>query len=116
MPFLHGVEVIEIDAGPRPIRTVRSAVIGLVGTAPDADPELFPLHMPVLIAGRRTEAAGLGTTGTLPAAIDDIFDQTGALMVVVRVPEPEAGVLASGIDDLRQAAAIWQHNALSWHH
>jgi len=34
--FLHGVEVIEIDDGPRPIQTVRSAVIGLVGTAPDA--------------------------------------------------------------------------------
>ena len=28
--FLHGVEVIEIDNGPRPIRTVRSGVIGLI--------------------------------------------------------------------------------------
>lgn len=34
--FLHGVEVLEIDAGPRPVRTVRSGVIGIVGTAPDA--------------------------------------------------------------------------------
>jgi phage tail sheath protein FI len=25
--FLHGVEVVEIDSGPRPIRTVRSSVI-----------------------------------------------------------------------------------------
>lgn len=40
--FLHGVEVIEIDTGPRPIRTVRSSVIGVVGTAPGADPEAFP--------------------------------------------------------------------------
>lgn len=34
--FLHGVEVLEIDAGPRPIQTVRSSVIGIVGTAPDS--------------------------------------------------------------------------------
>ncbi|EJS1626716.1 phage tail protein, partial [Vibrio cholerae] len=32
--FLHGAEVIEIDDGSRPIQTVKSAVIGLVGTAP----------------------------------------------------------------------------------
>lgn len=87
MPFLHGVEVIEIDAGPRPIKTVRSSVIGLVGTAPGADAARFPLNTPVLIAGKRTEAAGLGNTGTLAAAVDDIFDQAGALIVVVRVEE-----------------------------
>ena len=85
--FLHGVEVVEIDSGPRPIRTVRSSVIGLIGTAPEADEEQFPYHMPVLIAGSRKEAAGLGSEGTLPAAIDDIFDQTGAMIVVIRVPD-----------------------------
>ncbi|WP_429885381.1 phage tail sheath C-terminal domain-containing protein [Geoalkalibacter halelectricus] len=95
--FLHGVEVVEIDNGPRPIQTVRSSVIGLIGTAPDADPEKFPLNTPVLIAGSRKEAAALDTTGdgagTLPDAIDGIFDQAGAVVVVVRVEEggsPEA--------------------------
>ena len=83
--YLHGIEIIELDNGRRPIRTVKSGVIGLVGTAPDADSILFPLDTPVLIAGRRTEAAGLGTTGTLPGAIDGIFDQVGAMVVVVRV-------------------------------
>ena len=39
--FLHGVEVIEIDTGPRQIQTAKSSVIGLVGTAPDADAEAF---------------------------------------------------------------------------
>ena len=38
--FLHGVEVVEVDAGPRPIATVRSAVIGIVGTAPDSADEV----------------------------------------------------------------------------
>jgi len=85
--FLHGVEVVEIDNGPRPIRTVRSSVIGLVGTAPDADETQFPLHTPVLIAGSRLEAARLGRSGTLPMAIDGIFDQAGAMVVVIRVPQ-----------------------------
>jgi hypothetical protein len=87
--FLHGVEVLEIDSGPRPIRTVRSGVIGIVGTAPDADPLVFPLNTPVLIAGSRGEAAKLDTVGdglgTLPGALDGIFDQIGAVVIVVRV-------------------------------
>lgn len=200
--FLHGVEVIEIDTGPRPIQTVRSSVIGIVGTAPGAQAEVkatlltgvvgtnnaltftaklagvagnaitvnlraptgnnvplaitvtgraidvtlatgaggtvittatqltsaiagnvaanalvgvtntgastgagivaattgaqflaggideaFPLNTPVLIAGSRAEAAKLGTTGTLPDALDTIFDQAGAVVVVIRVAE-----------------------------
>jgi len=89
--FLHGVEVVQIDTGTRPIRTVRSAVIGLVGTAPLADADKFPLNTPVLIAGKRADAAGLGATGTLAPAIDDIFDQSGAVVVVIRVAE--------GVDD-----------------
>lgn len=91
--FLHGVEVVEIDDGPRPIRTVRSSVIGIVGTAPDADPAVFPLNTPVLIAGSRQQAAALdisetGTAmGTLPNAVDLILDQIGAAIVVIRVDE-----------------------------
>ncbi|HGS4917056.1 TPA: phage tail sheath C-terminal domain-containing protein [Vibrio cholerae] len=194
--FLHGVEVIEIDDGSRPIQTVKSAVIGLVGTAPlsaaataasliigtailndglkltavktgtegnaisvevlaptaasselavtvtnnkisiqlasdesgaltttatelasalMADPaakalvtavalgdgsgdvapvsraylsggenEPFPLKKPVAVAGSRKLVEKLGKEGTLPAAFDDIFDQTGALVIAVR--------------------------------
>ncbi|WP_459782347.1 phage tail sheath protein, partial [Photobacterium sp. R1] len=47
--------------------------------------EPFPLNIPVAVAGSRKRAKGLGEGGTLPAAIDDIFDQTGALVIVVRV-------------------------------
>ncbi|MGF7157618.1 phage tail sheath protein FI [Bartonella heixiaziensis] len=45
--FLHGVEVVEVDDGTRPLRAVQSAVIGIVGTAPDADDRAFPLNTPV---------------------------------------------------------------------
>ena len=102
--LLHGIEVIEITDGVRPIRTVKSSIIGLVGTAPEANATKFPLNTPVLIAGRRTEAAGLGKTGTLPWSIDGIFDQAGAQVVVIRVAEgaDEAATksnIIGGIDD-----------------
>ena len=84
--FLHGVEVLQIDTGARPIQTVRSSVIGLIGTAPDADAEKFPLNTPVLIA-RRSEMAGLGEAGTLLSALDLIYDQAGAVVVVIRVEQ-----------------------------
>lgn len=32
--FLHGIEVVQIDDGIRPIQTVKSSIIGFVGTAP----------------------------------------------------------------------------------
>lgn len=82
--FLHGVEVIQDSSGVRPITTVRSSVIGLVGTAPAADETAWPLNTPILVASRR-DFAQLGTTGTLPTALDQIYDQAGAVVVVVRV-------------------------------
>lgn len=103
--FLHGVEVVEIDNGPRPIRTVKSSIIGIVGTAPDADPLTYPLNTPVLIAGSRVQAGKLDLTGdgkgTLPAALDGIFDQIGAMVVVIRVEEGEGETA-----DARTAATL----------
>lgn len=84
--FLHGVEVLQIDTGARPIQTVRSSVIGLIGTAPDANAQAFPLNTPVLVT-RRSEMVGLGEAGTLQSALDLIYDQAGAVVVVVRVAQ-----------------------------
>jgi phage tail sheath protein FI len=58
-----------------------------VGTAPNADAGAFPLNKPVLIAGSSAEAAKLGAAGTLPKALDGIFDQAGAMVVVIRIDE-----------------------------
>ncbi|MBY0559874.1 phage tail sheath C-terminal domain-containing protein [Hyphomicrobium sp.] len=83
--YLHGIDIVEIDDGIRPIQTATSSIIGLIGTAPDADEDVFPLNEPVLIIGDRTKAALLGATGTLPAAMRDILSVFGAPVVLVRV-------------------------------
>ena len=90
--FLHGVEVVDINDGARPIQTAATSVIGIVGTAPRADDAAFPLNTPVLIANSLALTARLtalpgGANGTLPDALDSIFDQAGASVVVVRVAE-----------------------------
>ena len=84
--FLHGIETLQIDDGIRSIPTARSSLIGLVGTAPDADADAFPINTPVLVAGPHA-AAGLGTTGTLKDAYLDVYSQQVNLAVVVRVEE-----------------------------
>ncbi|WP_265040581.1 phage tail sheath subtilisin-like domain-containing protein [Wolbachia endosymbiont (group A) of Ectemnius continuus] len=87
--FLHGVNVIEVTSGARTVRTAKSSVIGVIGTAPEANGEKFPLNKPVLIAGSLKEAAKLGKSGTLPSAVNGIFSQVGATVVVIRVEEGE---------------------------
>jgi uncharacterized protein len=101
--FLHGVEVLQIDTGARPIQTIRSSVIGLIGTAPEADSDLWPLNTPVMVT-RRGEMLGLGNEGTLFKALDLIYDQAGAVVVVIRVEEGETEAetitnIVGGIDE-----------------
>ncbi|WP_264336577.1 phage tail sheath subtilisin-like domain-containing protein [Wolbachia endosymbiont (group B) of Chorthippus brunneus] len=87
--FLHGVNVIEVTSGARAVRTAKSSVIGVIGTAPEADEQKFPLNKPVLVAGSLKEAAKLGRSGTLFSAVNGIFSQIGATVVVIRVEESE---------------------------
>ncbi|WP_425384980.1 phage tail sheath subtilisin-like domain-containing protein [Wolbachia endosymbiont (group A) of Sturmia bella] len=87
--FLHGVNVIEVTSGTRSVHTAKSSVIGVIGTAPEADEQKFPLNKPVLIAGSLKEAAKLGKSGSLPSAINGILSQIGATVVVIRVEESE---------------------------
>jgi phage tail sheath protein FI len=112
--FLHGVEVLDIDSGSRPIQTVKSSVIGIVGTAPDADASAFPLNVPTLIAGSRLEASKLDMVGngagTLPKALDAILDQIGAVVIVIRVEEgsTDAETLANVIGGVNASTGQYE--------
>ena len=88
--FLHGAEVIELNDGARPIKTVKSSVIGLIGTAPQG-----PVNTPTLILGSRAKAVEIFGANddankdyTIPKALDGIFDQAGAMVVVINVADP----------------------------
>jgi len=87
--YHHGVRVVEINEGTRPIRTVSTAIVGMVCTADDADPTAFPLNTPVLITSVQSAIAKAGKTGTLAASLQAIADQTQPVTVVVRVAAGE---------------------------
>ncbi|WP_148716682.1 phage tail sheath protein [Chitinolyticbacter meiyuanensis] len=85
--FHHGVRVIEINEGVRTIRTISTAIIGLVVIATDADAAAFPLNTPVLITNVRQAIGNAGTQGTLAKSLEAIADQASPFIVVVRVAE-----------------------------
>lgn len=87
--YHHGVRVHELNEGTRPIRTVSTAVIGLVATAEDADAEALPLNTPVLATDIKTALDKAGTKGTLARSLQAIADQTNAVTVIVRVDTKE---------------------------
>ena len=83
--YHHGVRVIEINTGTRPIRTVSTAVIGVVCTSTDADADTFPVNKPVLLTNVRGAIAKAGLLGTLSKTLQAIVDQCDPLVIVVRV-------------------------------
>lgn len=85
--YHHGVRVIEINEGTRPIRTIATAVAGIVCTASDADATAFPLDTPVLLTNPQQALGKAGDLGTLAPTLDAITDQANALTVVIRVAE-----------------------------
>lgn len=87
--YHHGVRVIEINEGTRPIRTVSTAVVGLIATADDADPDVFPLNTPVLSTNILADVGAAGVSGTLKRSLEAIGSQTKPLTVIVRVAEGE---------------------------
>ncbi len=107
MDYLHGVRVIEINEGTRPIRTVSTAIIGFVATAPDADADYFPENKSVLITDVAEALGKAGKQGTLAPTLDAIKDQTNAICVVVRVTasdneaEQNGYVIGGDVDGVR---------------
>src|SRR5260370_36409007 len=91
--FLHGVEVIEVPNGPVPVSVVKSAVIGLVGTAPWAvvSPSVaIAPNTPTLVSSA-LDAANFGPVMrgyTIPYALAAIQAQGAGQAIVVNVFDP----------------------------
>jgi hypothetical protein len=109
--YLHGVETIEVERGPRPGNTVKSAVIALIGTAPAG-----PVGMTLVLGERDSGQFGRQLPGfTIPQALDAINDHGGATVLVVNVLDPavhktavaaEAVSFSAGQAELAQAPVL----------
>ncbi|MEX2155114.1 MAG: phage tail sheath subtilisin-like domain-containing protein [Gemmatimonadaceae bacterium] len=120
--FLHGVETIEVVKGVRTIRGVKTAVIGIVGTAPiwavaAADRKV---NEPLLILNDIDAAKYFGPVEsgyTIPQALKGIFDQGRGIAIVVNVFDPavhkEAVVAADYVLDANDRATLLHKGALS---
>lgn len=88
--FLHGIETIESSNIPLSVAEVRSAVIGIIGTAPSG-----PVNVPTVVQSA-ADAAQFGTFAehgltsgyTLPYALSAIQEYGAGTVVAVNVFEP----------------------------
>lgn len=84
--FLHGVETIEILSGPRPVRAVRSAVIGIVGIAPQGPQQ----ELTLVQSDRQAADFGAQIPGfTIPQGLDAILSQGSGTVLVANVFDPD---------------------------
>ncbi|EFO32137.1 phage tail sheath protein [Roseibium sp. TrichSKD4] len=93
--YLHGIETIETNVGPRSVVKIDTGIIGLIGTSPDADAGLWPYNTPIAVHGHNDFPTGLGAEGTLRDALIGIFKQaTRASQTIVVVRVEEGGTVA----------------------
>lgn len=83
--YLHGIETLEVERGPRAIRVVKSAVIALIGTAPMGPVNTLTLSL------NETDGAQFGPDLPgfgIPEALDGIYDFGAGTVLVINVLDP----------------------------
>lgn len=94
--FLHGIETLDVTDGVRSVRVVKTAVIGLIGTAAiwqaastENPADLIDTPRLCLNDTDDVKRFGAETTGyTIPTALDLIRDQGRGVPIVVNVFDP----------------------------
>ncbi|MDP3639469.1 MAG: phage tail sheath protein [Azonexus sp.] len=109
--YHHGVRVVELSDGRRPIRTIETAVIGFVATAADAAAAFFPLNTAVLVTDVRSAIGKAGILGTLAKTLDAIADHGSPVCIVVRV-EPGVDAAATTSNVIGTVTAGGQYTGL----
>ena len=89
--YLHGIETVEITSGTNFISEVRTAVIGIIGTAPQG-----PVNTPTIIQNAKDARQfgsfseyGVDSGYTLPYALSAIQDYGSGTIFVINVFNPE---------------------------
>lgn len=81
-----GISITRIDNEPRPAVFSDMSVVGIIGTAPNADVDDFPLNEPVfMFSDDAAKLTALGDAGTLADAIRLINSQLGEFQVAAKV-------------------------------
>ncbi|PZR37185.1 phage tail sheath subtilisin-like domain-containing protein [Caulobacter segnis] len=112
--YNHGVRVLEVKTGGRTLRTIATAIIGLVATGPAADAAMFPANQLVVINGGNIDAAiaAAGATGTLRGSLQAIANQASTFVIVGRAVQGAAPIdtvdkaVVAMIKQLRVAEAL----------
>lgn len=83
---VFGVVIRQVDEESRPIIGADLSTIGIIGPAPDADADLYPLNTPVLIYSNETaKTSKLGASGYLADAVRAVNDQLGEMQFAARI-------------------------------
>lgn len=98
MTFHHGISPREINSGKIPIKTVTTAVIGLIVFANDADPLAYPLNTPVLLTSISRALVGAGYDGTLRRSLEAIQPITNPTIVLIRITDPRPTAPATALN------------------
>ena len=95
--FLHGIEALDVSTPSGPIRTVRTAIVGIVGSGTDLK---VPgrRNVPIAIRGAADAAATFG--GPLGQYIQGILERIPTLVVAVNVYDPAThfGAWSEGVE------------------
>jgi len=113
MAYLRGIETITYKVGLRPVVEVKTAIVGLVGTAPD---NLIPPRTLTLIAGESDAKDKLGDPQpgfTVYNALDAIFDHANALVLFINAFDSTVHVDANGNPDPSLVTATDIINAMA---
>lgn len=110
-----GIRHIRDDVPTQSTNGAEMSVIGLLGTAPDADPVAFPLNTNVLVSTADSALrALLGAAGTLEASLKGISAQlgtdTGAARVIVRRVAPggdDFAAIANMVGSESARTGVW---------
>ncbi|TCR07271.1 phage tail sheath C-terminal domain-containing protein [Neorhizobium sp. JUb45] len=108
LSYFHGVQVLESPDSPSLLRVTNYGISFVNGTAPGADAATFPLNKPTLITNL-SQAALLGTQGTLYNDVVTIFGEGGSIVIVNRVEHSEtaATLQANLIGDAGQRTGLY---------
>jgi len=113
MVLTVGIKHVRDGVERQPVIQSDMSVVGIIGTAPLADTDVFPANVPVYLTSDDSDMlTSLGYDGTIPDAIRGVHDQllqASAKMVVVRVQvgDDDDATIANIVGSQANRTGMW---------